>query len=115
MGVLRDLVDFFRDAFDITSIVLTSRWIWLMIGFGMYFLFQTWLMLAVSPLTLLIMPGILIVYLIVSENKRTAAQYSLNKKVVDTTEWNVSTAVDQYIKTITKVPILNEDREKDKQ
>jgi len=86
-----------------------------MIGFGMYFLFQTWLMLAVSPLTLLIMPGILIVYLIVSENKRTAAQYSLNKKVVDTTEWNVSTAVDQYIKTITKVPILNEDREKDKQ
>jgi hypothetical protein len=113
MGVIQDFVDFVKDAFEITSVVLTSKWVWLMVGCGLYFIFQAWLMFAVSPLALLIVPGILIVYLIASENKRTATQYSLNKKVVETTQWNVSKSVDEYIKTITKVPILDEERKKD--
>jgi hypothetical protein len=113
MGAIRDFIDFMKDAFAITGVVLTSKWLWLMVGFGVYFVLQIWLMLAISPLVLLILPAILIVYLIMSEDKRMATQYSLKKKVIDTTQWNVSKSVDEYIKTITKAPILNEDREKD--
>ena len=113
MGALRDFIDFMKDAVGITGAVLTSKWLWLMVGFGVYFVLQAWLMVAISPLVLLILPAILIVYLIVSEDKRTASRYSLKKKVVDTTQWNVSKSVDEYVKTITKVPILDEDRQKD--
>jgi hypothetical protein len=113
MGALRDFIDFMKDAVAITGTVLTSKWIWLMVGFGAYFIFQAWLMLAISPLALLVLPGILIIYLIVNEDRRTASQYSIKKKVVDTTQWNVSKSVDEYIKTITKVQILDEDRQKD--
>jgi uncharacterized membrane protein len=115
MGALRDFVDFMKDAFTITGAVLSSKWIWVMVGFGLYFILQIWLMLAISPLVVLILPAILIVYLIMSEDKRDAARYSLKKKVVDTTQWNVSSSVDEYIKTITKVQILDEDRQKDRE
>jgi hypothetical protein len=113
MGAIRDFIDLIKDAFAITGIVLSSKWLWLMVGFGVYFILQVWLMLAISPLVLLILPAILVVYLIMSEDKRMAAQYSLKKQVVDTTQWNVSKSVDEYIKTITKVPILDENRQKD--
>jgi hypothetical protein len=113
MGAIRDFIDFIKDAFAITGIVLSSKWLWLMVGFGVYFILQVWLMLAISPLVLLILPAILVVYLIMSEDKRMAAQYSLKKQVVDTTQWNVAKSVDEYIKTITKVPILDENRQKD--
>ena len=110
---MRDFIDFVKDAVGITGAVLTSKWLWLMVGFGVYFTLQAWLMLAISPLVLLILPGILIVYLILSEDRRTAAQYSLKKQVVDTTKWDVSNSVDAYVKMVTKVPILDEDRQKD--
>jgi hypothetical protein len=113
MGVIRDFIDFVKDAFAITGTVLTSKWLWLMVGFGLYFILQAWLMLVISPLILLVLPAILIIYCIVNEDKRTAAQHSLNKKVVDTTQWDVPKSVDAYIKTITKVSILDEDRQKD--
>jgi len=115
VGALRGFVDFLKDAFFITWAVLTSKWLWLMIGFGVYFIFQDWLMLAVSPLVLLVLPTIVIVYVIVTEDRRTASQYSLKKKVVDTTQWNVSQSVDEYVKTITKVQVLDEDRQEDKE
>jgi hypothetical protein len=113
MGAIRDFVDFIKDALDITGIVLTSKWLWLIVGFGVYFILQMWLMLAISPLVILILPAILIVYLIASEDKRTATQYSLKKKVIDTTQWDVSKSVDEYVKTITKIPILDENRKRD--
>ena len=113
LGAIRDFIDFLKDAFTITGAVLTSKWLWLMVGFGVYFVLQAWLMLAVSPLALLILPTVLIVYLIINEDKRTAARYSLKKQVVDTTKWDVPKSVDEYVKTLTKVPILDEDRKKD--
>jgi len=115
MGAIRDFIDFLKDAFTISGAVLTSKWIWMMVGFAVYFIIQPLLMLAISPLTVLILPAALIIYLIVNEDKRTAAQYNLKKKVVDTTQWNVTKSVDEYIKTITKTQILDENREKDKE
>jgi len=113
MGALRDFIDFMKDAVGITGVVLTSKWLWLMVGFGVYVSLQAWLMLAISPLAVLVLPAILIIYLLWNEDKRTAARYSLKKKVVDTTQWNVSKSVDEYVKIVTKVPILDEDRQKD--
>lgn len=113
MGVIRDFINFIEDAFAVTGAVLTSKWIWIMIGFATYFIFQMYLLL-VFPLSVLILPAALIIYLIVNEDKRTSTQYGL-KKSIDTTQWNVSKSVDEYIKTITKTEILNENREKDRE
>jgi hypothetical protein len=115
MGAIRDFIEFIKDAFAVTGAVLTSKWIWIIIGFGLYFIIQPLLMLAISPLTILILPAALIIYLILSEDKRTSTQYSLKKNRIDTTQWNVSKSVDEYIKTITKTQILDENREKDRE
>jgi len=114
MGAVRDFIEFIKDAFAITGAVLTSAWIWIMIGFAIYFIFQMYLLL-VFPLSVLILPAALIIYLIVSDDKRTSTQYGLKKKSIDTTQWNVSKSVDEYVKTITKTKILDEDREKDRE
>jgi predicted tellurium resistance membrane protein TerC len=111
MGAIRDFIDFMKDAFAITGTALTSKWLWLMVGFGVYFVLQAWLMLAISPLTLLVMPGCLIVYLLWDEHRRIKPL--LKKPQVETINWNVSANVDNYIKTLTKAQILEEDRKKD--
>ncbi len=115
MGAIRDFIEFIKDAFAVTGAVLTSTWIWIMIGFALYFIIQPLLMLAISPLAILILPAALIIYLILNEDKRTSTQYGLKKKSIDTTQWNVSKSVDEYIKTITKTEILNEGLEKDRE
>ena len=115
MDVIRDFVEFIKDAFAVTGAVLTSTWIWIMIGFALYFIIQPILMLTISPLTILILPAALIIYLIVNEDKRTSTQYGLKKKSIDTTHWNVSRSVDEYIKTIAQTEILDENRKKDRE
>ncbi len=114
MGAIRDFINFIEDAFAVTGAVLTSKWIWVMIGFATYFIFQMYLLL-VFPVSVLVLPTVLIIYLIWDEGRRTESQYSLKKKSIDTTQWNVSKSVDEYIKTITKTEILNEGREKDRE
>jgi len=115
MGAIRDFIEFLKDAFAVTSAVLTSKWIWIIIGFGLYFVIQPLLMLAISPLTVLILPAGLIVYLLWEDNRRTKSQYSMKKPVIETTKWDVTSSVDNYIKTLTRVQILDEDREKDRE
>ena len=111
MGAARDFIDFIKDAFTITGAVLTSKWLWLMVGFAVYFILQAYLMLAISPLVLLIMPGLLIGYLFWDEHRRTKP--ILKKPQVETIDWDVKANLDNYIKALTKTQILDEDRKKD--
>ena len=111
MGALRNFIDFVKEAFAITGVVLTSKWLWLIVGFAVYCLLQAWLMLAISPLAVLVLPGCLIIYLLWDEHRRIKPL--LKKPQVDTTNWDVTTNVDNYIKTLTKAEILEEDRKKD--
>lgn len=105
MGAIRDFIDFIKDAFWISKLTISSPWLWLMMGFGVYIILMPWMMLAISPLSVLILPAILVVYLIVSEDKRLASQYSLKKKdgtAQGAVKWNVQKSVDEYMQLLNR-------------
>jgi len=108
MGLWEDI----EEIFGIAWTVLTSKWVWLTAAFGAYFVFQLYFMM-VQPLSILILPAGLIIYILWEDNRRTKSQYGIKKPIVETTKWDVSANLDNYIKTLTKVPILDEDRKKD--
>lgn len=114
MGAIRDFIDFIKDAFWIGKLTISSPWLWLMIGFGVYIILMPMMMLAISPLSVLILPAILVVYLIISEDKRLATRYSLKKKdgtAQGAVKWNVQKSVDEYMQILNKrTMILRPDR-----
>lgn len=78
----------FRDSlWDILKLIktcLTTRWFWIPVLFEAYLFLQLWLMFYVHPLTLIILPAILIVYLLWKEEKRLDARYGLKTKRLST-------------------------------
>jgi hypothetical protein len=116
LGAIRDFIDFIKDAFLISKLTITSPWLWLMIGFGLYIVIMPWMMFFIHPLSVLIVPAILIVYLIVSEDKRLATQYSLKKKdgsMPGAVKWNVKKSVEEYIQILNKRTMIEDGREED--
>jgi len=59
---------------------LTSFWFWLPTLYASYLFIQIWLMIAIHPLTILIVPGILAIYAITQEEKHMKAQYGIGKE-----------------------------------
>jgi hypothetical protein len=105
MGVLRDFIDFIKDALWITKTCLTTVWFWIPVAFGVYIPLQLWMALAIHPATLLIVPGFLAAYMILIEDRRLAAQYGLKKKDTQNAgaiAWNVRTSVDEYLQILNK-------------
>jgi len=108
MGALRDFIEFIKEALWITKVCFTSFWFWLPVVFAVYIIFQMYLALAVHPLTLLIVPAGLIIYMIIAEDKRLAAQYALKKKGSTTTTttgsivWDVNKSVGEYLQILNK-------------
>ena len=103
MGVIRDFIDFIKDALWITKTCFTSFYFWLPVLLGVYFVFQLWLAMAVHPATLLILPAALSIYMIAIEDKRLAAQYGLKKKGTSGSGaivWNVKKSVDEYMRIL---------------
>lgn len=68
-----------------------------------------------SPGTVLVVPAILIIYLVISEDKRVAAQYSLKKKkgAAGAVKWDVTKSVDEYMQVLNKRITFDEDRRED--
>jgi len=107
MGALRDFIEFIKEAFWITKVCFTSFWFWLPVLFAVYIIFQMYLAVAIHPVTLLILPAALIIYMIIWEDKRIAAQYGLKKKGTQTQTpgaivWNVNKSVDEYLQIVNK-------------
>jgi hypothetical protein len=105
MGVIRDFINFIKDALWVTKLCFTSFWFWLPVLFGVYIIMQMWLALAIHPLTLLILPACLIVYMILTEDKRIAQQYGLKKNGTENMgaiRWNVDKSVDEYMQILNK-------------
>ncbi|MGQ9566396.1 MAG: hypothetical protein ACUVT5_07675 [Candidatus Bathyarchaeales archaeon] len=107
MGALRDFIEFIKEAFWITKVCFTSFWFWLPVLFATYIIFQMYLAVAVHPVTLLILPAALIIYMIIWEDKRIAAQYGLKKKGTQPQTqgaivWNVDKSVDEYLQIVNK-------------
>jgi hypothetical protein len=62
----------------LVKVCLTSVWFWLPPLFGLFIIFELYL-LCINPLLLLIAPSIMIVYGLAWEEKRTKAQYGLKE------------------------------------
>jgi hypothetical protein len=125
MGKLRDYKDSFLEVLWIARSTVSTFWYWFPIIYMAYVLLQLWLMVFVSPLTLAILPVVLIIYGIRLENKRIEARYGLKKtkrlsgahglgagpEPVGEFEWKIDSALDEYEKLLRK---KNKDAETEK-
>lgn len=114
MGRFSDFKQSFLEVLWIARNTLGTFWFWLPIVYMAYVLFQLWLMFYVHPLTLAILPVIIIIYGMRNEDKRLKARYGLGKtkrlsasqglggspEPVKEFEWKVEQAVDRYEKML---------------
>jgi len=93
------------ETYVVVKVCLTSFWFWLPVLFGGYMVLQIWLLVAVHPLTIVILPGIIAAYLIVTREKRMKTQYGIN-------DGNSKGALHPYSLTTTEKPSFSWDVEK---
>lgn len=65
------------ETFLLIKICLTSFWFWLPILYACYLFFQYWIMIHIHPLTIFILPAVLIIYLLTQEDKRIKTTYGI--------------------------------------
>jgi len=54
----------------IVKVCLTSIWFWVPILYAVYSIFQIWILVYIHPLTILILPTALIVYLLILDKRK---------------------------------------------
>lgn len=57
---------------------LTTFWFWLPVLYAVYFYIQLWMIFFVHPLTILVLPALLGVYMVLEEKRREEAKYQLS-------------------------------------
>lgn len=75
---MQNFKDYIIEISVLIKACLTGIWFWVPVVYAIGFYMQIWLMFFVHPLTLLILPSILVAYLIVTEEKRARTFYKLN-------------------------------------
>jgi hypothetical protein len=110
MGKVGDFRNSFLEILWITKNTVTTFWFWFPIIFMAYVLVQLWMMIYIHPLTLAIVPIILIIYGVRLEEKRIKIKYGIAKtkrlpvthalgatpEPVKKYEWKVEQAVERY-------------------
>ena len=114
MQRLQDLKQTIIELAVLTKMCLTTFWFWVPPLFAAYMYLQLWMIFFIHPLTLMILPAILLVYSVVQENKRAKAMYGLDvvkrKSAKDPLgegphefggfRWEIEKALDNYEKTL---------------
>lgn len=110
MGRLRNFTDSCSEVLWIAKNTLNTFWFWFPIIYMGYILLQLWMMIFIHPLTLAIVPIVLIFYGVKLESKRAKLRYGLDKgkrlsanrvlgaapEPIGEFEWKVEKAVEQY-------------------
>ncbi|MEM2292733.1 MAG: hypothetical protein QXT26_06935 [Thermoproteota archaeon] len=123
---LSNLKESIKDAVSIVKVCLTTLWFWVPVLFALYMILQLWIMFFIHPLALLIVPTILVIYLLIQEDKRLRAMYGLDKakkkRASDplfTTpgefygyQWDLEKALENYEKTLKKTRKREGEKEK---
>ena len=108
--VFQTIMDEFLEILLIVKICFASFWFWLPVLYGGYVVLQIWLLVAVHPLTILILPAIVSTFLIVTREKRLKTQYgiedgkpkrslspcSLTTRERSSSSWDVEKALEEY-------------------
>lgn len=122
---LRSLKETIIELATVAKACLTTFWFWIPPIFAVYMWLQLWLMFFVHPLTLIIVPAILLIYSLISEDKRVKAMYGLEsakkKNALDPFgatpqkitgfKWDVEKALENYEKTLKE----KKDKKKEKE
>jgi hypothetical protein len=124
MGSWSELKDSFLEIFYLMTAVFTTIWFWIPVLFSALLYFQLWMMFFIHPVTVLVVPTILVVYMVLDEEKRVRAQYGLDQKKrkwrfhlfsLEQEErgfkWDQEKAIEQYEQIIKKKQ--QKDRERD--
>jgi hypothetical protein len=102
------------DVLWIVKSCLTTLWFWVPILFGVYIIIQLWMFFFLSPLSLFIVPGLICIYALKEEDKRTKAQYNLPKTKllrashplgsgpVQMSNHNIEQSVEEYLRILEK-------------
>ena len=123
---LKNIKESIKETLHIIKVCFTTIWFWIPALLALYMILQLWIMFFIHTLALLIVPTILIIYLIIQEDKRLKAMYGLEtakkKKASDPMfsgpteisgyQWDVEKAVENYQKTLKKASAKNEKEEK---
>ncbi len=110
---LQSFKESFSEILVIVKVCLTSFWFWLPVLHCIYFFLQIWLIFYVHPLTILLLPLILSIYLILQREKRAKAFYDLHEAKylsasrtigagpeTKTFKWQVAESVKEYAKLL---------------
>jgi hypothetical protein len=97
------------EIFQIVRACLGSFWFWLPVGFAVLVYAQILMFFLINPLTILIVPAILSVYVIRQEKRRLHGRYGLTKDKeilasdpvglaahARSTQWDATKAVEEY-------------------
>ena len=116
MGKLRSYKESFLEVVWIAKNTLSTFWFWFPVIYMAYVLVQLWLMFYVHPITLAILPVVLIIYGVHLEEKRVKLRYGLQKtkrlpaqgglgsalEPVTQVDWEVEQSVEQYERMLKK-------------
>ena len=124
MSAWSELKDSFLEIFYLMTAIFTTIWFWIPVLFSALLYFQLWMMFFIHPVTVLVVPIILVVYMVIDEERRVRAQYGLDQKKrkwgfhlfsLEQNEkgfkWDQEKAIEQFEQIIKKKQ--QKDREKD--
>jgi len=114
---LRNLADSVVEILAVVKACLTTFWFWLPVLLSASIYINLYLMFAVHPLVIVVLPAVLMVYALIYEEKRIKAQYGLDgvkvlksshglgegpAYVYERKTWDVEKAVKDYEESLKK-------------
>jgi hypothetical protein len=75
---MREFAEALLEILLVIKICLTTFWFWLPILYTCLFFFHLWMIFYIHPLTILIFPGILVLYSLYLDNQRIKIRYEPN-------------------------------------
>lgn len=79
MSKFKRIKEFLLDSVAILIACVTSFWFWLPVLFAAYMYLQLWLFFAVHPITIIMLPVLIAVYITWERERRLKAKYGLIK------------------------------------
>ncbi|MCD6241784.1 hypothetical protein J7K27_09825 [Candidatus Bathyarchaeota archaeon] len=79
MSKFKRIKEFLLDGVAVFIACITSFWFWFPVLFAAYLYLQLWLFFAVHPLTILILPIVIAIYVTLEREKRLKAIYGIDR------------------------------------